>query len=142
VCSTSTGWFGCNKKDKENREAIKVKKEKDGNNAKIEDNTLGLFEQELGLGISIYFKQLKFMVILFALFSIFSIPAFWLFYSGNEAKIKNFYDTKGIFSTFTLGNLGASGQLCKEVNKDFKTTEFQCSFGVMDSLILYAMADN
>jgi hypothetical protein len=79
------------------------------NNAKIDDNTMTEFVEELGLGMSIYFKQLKFMSILFLLFSLFSIPAFWLFYSGNEAQVKNFYDTKGIFSTFTLGNLGSSG---------------------------------
>jgi len=82
------------------------------------------FVEELGLGMSIYFKQLKFMSILFLLFSLFSIPAFWLFYSGHEATIQNIYDTKGIFSTFTLGNLGSSGQLCRQINNNFESLEF------------------
>jgi hypothetical protein len=124
VCATSTGWFGCNKKEHKRHEEIELNQVAEKNNAEIDDNTMTEFVEELGLGMSIYFKQLKFMSILFFLFSLFSIPAFWLFYSGHEATIQNIYDTKGIFSTFTLGNLGSSGQLCSQINNNFESLEF------------------
>lgn len=59
-CGTSTGWLYCKK-------------------------TSGSeINQKLGLGMAIYFKQLKALVILFTLFSIISIPAFVLYYFGGE----------------------------------------------------------
>ena len=64
------------------------------------------FVEELGVGMSIYFKTLKSLALMFLMFTFFSIPAFVLFYSGNVSDISNVYDTKSIFSAFTLGNLG------------------------------------
>jgi hypothetical protein len=61
--------------------------------------------KNLGLGISIYFKQLKSLIVLFLAFSVLKIPSFILFYYGGESQIV-FNDSKIFFSTFTLGNLG------------------------------------
>jgi hypothetical protein len=62
LCGTSTGWLYCKK-------------------------TSGSeINQKLGLGLAIYFKQLKALVILFTLFSIISIPAFVLYYFGGDKE--------------------------------------------------------
>lgn len=84
-CSTKTGWFVpfCGEK--------------------YRNSDLG---EELGVGMSIYFKQLKYMACMFLFFTILSIPSFMLFYQGNESTNGNIYDSKSLFSTFTLGNLG------------------------------------
>lgn len=80
---------------------------------------------------------------MFLLFTIASIPAFILFYSGHEGEIRNVYDTKGIFSAFTLGNLGSSSQICSNWGpRKFGMHEMVCSFGVMDNVAMFAMADN
>jgi hypothetical protein len=60
LCRTSTGWLYCKK-------------------------TSGSeMNQKMGLGLAIYFKQLKALVILFTLFTIISIPAFILYYFGGN----------------------------------------------------------
>jgi len=56
--------------------------------------------------MTIYFKTLKTLTLMFLLFSLLSIPSYILFYSGKVAEINNIYETKNIFSAFTLGNLG------------------------------------
>lgn len=66
----------------------------------------------MGVGVSIYFKQLKNLIVITFLCTLFSMPAFILFWSGN---LLNNPDTTvdGInFNTFiasiSLANLGDS----------------------------------
>ena len=40
--------------------------------------------RQLGVGISVYFKLLKFLSVLFLWFSILSIPAYIFYYSGSD----------------------------------------------------------
>ena len=40
--------------------------------------------RHLGVGISVYFKLLKFLIVLFLWFSFLSIPAYVFYYSGSE----------------------------------------------------------
>lgn len=118
-CKLKTGWFCCCKNWRQSE--------------------LG---QELGLGMSIYFKQLKSMALMFLIFTLLSLPSFLLFYNGNEATNVNLYDTKGFFSTFTLGNLGQSSDICQQRPPRITTSEAYCSFGTVQSLELYALASN
>ncbi len=83
-CSTSTGWLTC-------------KKHKKGE-PKKEENA------KFGLGMAIYFKQLKALIILFIVLSILSIPCFITYYYGTPSLAVN--DSKTFFSMLTLGNLG------------------------------------
>lgn len=57
------------------------------------------------MGVSLYFKQLKSLIILYAILSIVSIPAFILYYFGGKQQA-TFQDSKAFMSTFTLGNVG------------------------------------
>jgi len=61
-------------------------------------------DAELVLGVQLYFRLLKSLVLLFSLFSLINLPAFILFYhGGDKAPIT---DSKTFFSVLTLGNLG------------------------------------
>lgn len=84
VCKTRTGWFHCSK-----------------------EYTQSDIAEELGLGISIYFKQLKSLLIMLTVCTLLSIPSFILFSQGgyNDAS-DGFRDTKSVFAILTLGNIG------------------------------------
>jgi hypothetical protein len=43
--------------------------------------------RHLGVGISVYFKFLKFMMILFLWFTFLSLPAYFLYYTGNQTQV-------------------------------------------------------
>lgn len=82
ICCTSMGHFSCRVKPNQSR-----------------------VEQSMGLGMSIYFKQMKALTMLFFFFSFIQIPAFILYYFGGNANDVT-SDSKIFFSMFTLGNLG------------------------------------
>ncbi len=88
LCKTGTGWFFCNK-SKEDKQVT----------------------EGLGLGISVYFKQVKSLTLLFLVFTLISIPAYVLFYFGGSQD-PNWSEPKILFSTFTIGNLGESSSQC------------------------------
>ena len=47
-----------------------------------DDRAITEAEQELGIGITIYFRQLKFFAMIFFLFTILSIPSYMLYGTG------------------------------------------------------------
>lgn len=65
---------------------------------------------KIGLGVDLYFKQLKSLVCLFTIFSILSVPScIAYFYAGPGV---DFADSKNFMTTFTLGNIGQSENTC------------------------------
>ena len=86
VCSTETGWFLC-----------------------CNQYSHSQIADELGLGMSIYFKQLKNLTLMLIICTLLSLPAYVLYWSGNRSNNSfSIEDPKAFFSTFTLGNLGQS----------------------------------
>ena len=83
---TSTGWFCCRRGCRENHD----------------------ISEKLGLGISLYFKQLKSLTVIFLIFTLLSLPALILYRDGNEAsKVSSkMFGSQSYFLTYTLGNLG------------------------------------
>lgn len=61
--------------------------------------------EKLGLGTSLYFKQLKSLTVLFLLFTLLSLPSYVLFYKGNVSRVSS-TDPMQFFTAFTLGDLG------------------------------------
>jgi hypothetical protein len=59
----------------------------------------------MGVGISVYFKMLKFLMCLFLWFSFLSIPAYVFYSTGNEAGLKD-TSIKYVLSALSLGNIG------------------------------------
>ena len=90
LCKTSTGWFcSCHRCCCFRR-------------SKIQEN--------LGVGVSIYFKQLKNLIILMCICTLLSMPAFVLFWSGrslNNPDTQEGSMTLDIFiASLSLANLG------------------------------------
>jgi len=61
--------------------------------------------REMGVGISVYFKFLKFMMLLFLWFTVLSIPAYFFYYTGNQTPVQK-KDLNYALSALTLGNIG------------------------------------
>jgi hypothetical protein len=66
---------------------------------------------DLGVGIVVYFKMLKFLTWLFMWFAFINIPTYFFYYKGNETDINNDASLKYFMSVFTLGNIGQ----CKNI---------------------------
>jgi hypothetical protein len=58
-----------------------------------------------GVGIVLYFQFLKSISWIFFIASIFSSPAYLLYYSGNSSSGQS-QNIKSILTSFTLGNIG------------------------------------
>jgi len=81
--------------------------------------------KKLGLGVSIYFKQMKSLIWLFIILSIISIPSYVLYYYAGSTEIK---DSKTFFSTMTLGNIGQIEHTCSQALYTDKL-DLYCPFG-------------
>lgn len=115
ICKTNTGWFHCST-----------------------EYTHSEIDDELGLGISIYFKQLKALTIMLAVCFLLSLPSMVLFWNGYYNDVtEGFRDTKSFFAAFTLGNIGPRSSIqCKSLALDEMKTSVDlfCSFGEISSL--------
>lgn len=87
LCSTRTGWHCSSNKWRESD------------------------LRELGVGVTIYFKFLKFMMCLFIWFTFLSIPAYFFYFNGSESD-KYTSKLQYVLSAFTLGNLGQCKSHC------------------------------
>jgi hypothetical protein len=63
--------------------------------------------RHLGVGISVYFKLLKFLIVLFLWFTFLSIPSY-VFYSSGSEKGPSQNGFEFALSALSLGNLGYS----------------------------------
>ena len=118
ICSTKTGWFHCST-----------------------DYTTSDIADELGIGISIYFKQLKALVIMLVVCTLLSIPSFVLFWHGSYNDIsEGMRDTKSLLASVTLGNLGQRSYFqCKSYSlEQMRTTvDLYCPFGDISSIAAF-----
>jgi len=94
ACGTSTGWFincfCCSR--------VCCSRQSD-------------IEQELGVGVSIYFKQLKNMIVMLYLFTLLSLPAYALFWSGKTLnnpikQAEKSMSFPNFVATISLANVG------------------------------------
>ena len=81
VCSAKTGWHCCWKSWRQSD------------------------LQTMGVGLSNYFKMLKFFMVLFLWFAFLSVPAYFLYFSGNISKDQRL-SANYVLSAFSLGNIG------------------------------------
>lgn len=118
ICKTKTGWFHCST-----------------------EFTHSDIDDELGLGISIYFKQLKALIIMLVVCCLLSTPSLVLFWNGDYNDVtEGLRDSKSFFAAFTLGNIGQRSALqCKSLSLDQMRTSVDlfCSFGDIHSLAAF-----
>ena len=107
-------------------------------------------QRELGVGVSIYFKQLKNLVIILFLCTLLSLPAYALFWSGrslnNPDKISEDQKLSLTVNTFiasiSLANLGEKSiNINKlELSKPTQGTEMFCETGKIGRISSYGIA--
>ena len=92
----------------------------------------------MGIGSTIYFRQLKFYSILFFTFSVLSIPS--LAFYANSTSVSG----ENPFFRFSLGNLGNTNVPCISKKIDRATSmqeiELHCKTGKINSLIDVGLA--
>ena len=79
--------------------------------------------EELGVGVSVYFKLLKNMFMINLLFTILSIPAFILFWHGNDLNNTSTTedtdtDLGDVLAAMTLANLGEGSSKTLRINSN------------------------
>jgi len=83
------------------------------------------FDKELGTGITIYFKLLRYLAFVFLLFTLLSVPTYWICLAhGPTRDPLNPGRTAGlgnILSSFSVGNVGEATLHCTTVAADKST---------------------
>ena len=105
---------------------------------------------ELGLGINIYLKQIKFLVVLLMLCSILSIPTFYLFWMGNrqnstpDTDIQSFSlnSLRVLLSSLSLANLSEKqkDQIMLPIDGSVQTVRLDCFTAQISELAFYGVA--
>lgn len=72
--------------------------------------------RELGIGMSIYFKFLKYFMFVFLLMTALSIPSLYIYYHGDQVGDFTQLTLKQKLSAFSLGNIGQ--RKCSFYNRD------------------------
>lgn len=88
--------------------------------------------KDFGVGVSLYFKFLKYMIMIFTLVSILNVPAFTFFIGANTADSST--------ARTTLGNLGSSQMSCGSLSSLNSSIFFSCSYGTLKQLGVFGMA--
>lgn len=65
---------------------------------------------QLGLGVTLYFKMIKIMIIILSAATLFSLPYLFVFATGNEAANSSGMDY--LLGSYSLGNIGQSKDMC------------------------------
>ena len=108
MCSTSSGWFCCGKK------------------ADKSDFT------KFSLGLEIYFKALKSLLLTFFLIVLVNIPLYYIYYSNSSnLSIKDYKDA--LFKT-TIGNIGSSKYYLNNYNHSLFCLQSNKHSGILQQL--------
>lgn len=72
--------------------------------------------KDIGLGASLYLLTIKSFIMFFLLISLFNIPMFLLFMSGNEVDLAQPAGIGYLFASLNIGNMGEQGPNCSQNN--------------------------
>jgi len=93
--------------------------------------------KDLGPGVTIYFKYVKYLMILFLVMAVITIPHIVLYVAGGT---KDYTDSRSITSFFaltTMGNLGSSYKMCNSGSDFSSSISLYCSSGTIDSIFKF-----
>ena len=104
---------------------------------------------ELGTGVCLYFKMLKFLMGLFLLFTVLSIPQYYFYWAGNNYLMPqpntDFNSIDYILSSLTIGNLGEAQISCTSSKVSaYKPVSINmtCSFGTFSEVNEFGLSTN
>ena len=94
----------------------------------------------MGPGITIYFKYVKYMIVLFLVMSIITIPHVVFFVGAGTKEYQRSRTITSFFGITTLGNLGASERFCNFEASFTSTVGLYCKSGNLDSIHILGQA--
>jgi hypothetical protein len=75
------------------------------------------FDKELGTGVTIYFKLLRYLAFMFLFFTALSLPTYFVCGLNGNTNLSTKKTGLGNFlSTFSLGNVGKASEVCSTIN--------------------------
>jgi len=101
------------------------------------DDDPNSIDNELGIGINFYFKLTSYLGIIFAIFTVISLPVYILYAKGRSNDITD-GGNRNFLSNLTLGNIGEAGTSClvlPSVNEimspkfKYDQTDLVCKYG-------------
>ena len=60
----------------------------------------------------LYFKTLKYLIFMFSMFTILSIPSYLVYSAGDIDEVGGSVELKGVMTDLTAGNIGENSQQC------------------------------
>ena len=93
---------------------------------------------QLGIGVSIYFKLLKSIIILFIICFTFAIPLLSIYWKGAAAtSVDSLF--QNLLARSFLGNIGESRNLCKKVDLVKKGDDAQIEMRCPDGAFIQSL---
>lgn len=79
--------------------------------------TPNAFDKELGTGVVIYFKLLRYLGLMFLLFTLISVPTYFICGLHGQSNLTDEKKTGlgSILSSFSVGNVGKSSMICDSI---------------------------
>jgi hypothetical protein len=96
--------------------------------------------QEMSIGVTIYFKMLKYLVVMFCWFTFVSIPTFVMYSAGDKDSEVEGVEFKSVVSDLTAGNLGEAKIPCSDspINKSH---HLYCDYGEFTELLSFTRSN-
>jgi hypothetical protein len=110
ICKTNTGWSLDNQKCRETD------------------------LKHMGVGVSLYFKFTKYLIIIYLFLSIITIPHIVFYILGGTDTYNNSKTIASFFGMTTLGNLGGATTMCGSGTNFASTVNLFCDYGTIGSI--------
>ena len=91
--------------------------------------------KEMGPGITIYFKYVKYMTVLFLIMSFVTLPHLVFFVGAGTKEYQRSKTISSFFGITTLGNLGAAERFCSN-GSNTETVGLYCKSGNLESIYI------
>ena len=101
------------------------------------EKTITEAEEELGIGMTIYFRQMKFFALIFTILTLISVPSFILFSLGKSPS------GQGLWFNLSLGNLGYEDLACsysKVQESELVEINLECSVGIISAMLEFGLS--
>ncbi|CAI2372771.1 unnamed protein product [Moneuplotes crassus] len=89
----------------------------------------------LGYGFVAYFNFLEFIILIFTALTLLSLPSFYFYWNFREVQDENI----GWMNKLSMGNLGYSHALCRDVHLGVGKLTLSCSTGVIKDVVSFGI---
>ncbi|CAI2368473.1 unnamed protein product [Moneuplotes crassus] len=90
--------------------------------------------KDLGVGVSLYFKFTKYLMVIYLLMIFITLPNLIFYILGGTQEFENGTSIKTLFGLTTLGNLGSAETMCDSTNSFSSEVYLFCRSGTLDKV--------